>query len=307
MSLRYARQVAALTTLLLTGGALTAPAQEPVSLEPPPFMAEMSSYVGRLTSEVGKAVVAIYVTALGQVSAGPPGTAPVLGRQRKGGSGVIVSPDGFIVTNNHVVDGARQVFVVLPEPASEENPATSLVRPVGRRLAAQIVGTDLETDLAVLKIEATDLPYLELDDSDDVRPGNMVFAFGSPLGLESSVTMGVVSAVGRQLEPDAPMAYIQTDAPINPGNSGGPLVSARGKVIGINTLIISQSGGSEGIGFASPSNIVDAVYRQIREFGRMRRGVIGINAQTITPQLARGLRLPRGGRRRPFGSRQTLC
>jgi serine protease Do len=267
-------------------------AQEP-ALEPPAVLADMSEYVGALTERVGRAVVEIYVTAIGPIAGQARGVVPALGRQRRGGSGVIVSADGYIVTNNHVVEGARQLDVVLAMPASDDIPGRSLVKPVGRRVEGRIVGTDLETDLAVIKIEDTGLPYLELGDSDEVRPGNIVFAFGSPLGLEASVTMGVVSAVGRQLEPDHPMAYIQTDAPINPGNSGGPLVNARGHLVGINTLILSQSGGSEGIGFASPSNIVRAVFEQIQENGRVRRGVIGVNAQTITPALAAGLRLTR--------------
>jgi serine protease Do len=134
---------------------------------------------------------------------------------------------------------------------------------------------------------------LPLGDSDGLGPGDLVLAFGSPLGLENSVTMGIVSAVGRQLRLEDPMAYIQTDTPINPGNSGGPLIDARGDVVGINTLIFTQSGGSEGIGFAVPSNIVRAVTDQIRRFGRVRRGVIGVEAQTITQLLADGLGLPK--------------
>ena len=152
---------------------------------------------------------------------------------------------------------------------------------------------DDETDLAVLKIDEKGLPPLPLADSDTVRPGQIVLAFGSPLGLDSSVTMGVVSAVARQLEQDDPMIYIQTDASINPGNSGGPLVDADGRVVGINTLILTQSGGNEGLGFAAPSNIVRNVFEQVRDYGRVRRGEIGVRAQTITPALAEGLRLSR--------------
>ena len=131
------------------------------------------------------------------------------------------------------------------------------------------------------------MPFLELADSDGVRPGQLVLAFGSPLGLDSSVTLGVVSAVARQLEPDDPMIYIQTDASINPGNSGGPLVDTDGRVVGINTLILSQSGGNEGLGFAAPSNIVRNVFEQVRKYGRVRRGEIGVRAQTITPLAGR--------------------
>jgi serine protease Do len=142
-------------------------------------------------------------------------------------------------------------------------------------------------------VEEKGLPTLDFADSEEVRPGQLVLAFGSPMGLNSSVSLGVISAVARQLESDDPMIYIQTDAPINPGNSGGPLVDMDGHVVGINTLILSQSGGNEGLGFAAPSNIVRNVVQQIRKYGRVRRGEIGVRAQTITPLLADGLGLPR--------------
>ena len=167
----------------------------------------------------------------------------------------------------------------------------SVLRGRGRLVGAQIVGVDLETDIAVLKTNEGDLPFLELGDSDRLRPGQIVLAFGSPLGLENSVTMGIVSAVARQFEPEDPMIYIQTDASINPGNSGGPLVDAVGNVVGINTLILSQSGGNEGLGFAAPANIVRNVFEQIRTTGRVHRGEIGVAAQTVTPLMARGLGL----------------
>jgi serine protease Do len=163
----------------------------------------------------------------------------------------------------------------------------------GETAGAQVVGIDLETDLAVLKMDGSGLPHLSLGDSEALRPGEIVFAFGSPLGLDNSVTMGVVSSVARQLRPDDTMIYIQTDASINPGNSGGPLVDAAGNVVGINTLILSQSGGSEGLSFAAPANIVRNVFEQIRKTGRVQRGEIGVTAQTISPLMARGLDLPR--------------
>jgi serine protease Do len=167
------------------------------------------------------------------------------------------------------------------------------VKPVPQEVAGRLVGVDRETDLAVLKVDLTDLPFATLGDSDSLGPGRLVLAFGSPLGLANSVTMGVVSAVGRQLHPEDPMLYIQTDTPINPGNSGGPLVDGSGLVVGINTLIISQSGGNEGIGFAAPANIVRHVFQQIRAYQRVRRGAIGVYAQTVTPGIAAGLKLPR--------------
>jgi serine protease Do len=153
------------------------------------------------------------------------------------------------------------------------------------------VGFDRETDVAVLKLEQAGLAAIELGDSEALQQGQLVMAFGSPLGLENSASLGVVSAVARQLRPDDPMIYVQTDASINPGNSGGPLVDAAGRMVGLNTLILSQSGGNEGIGLAAPSNIVRSVYEQIRRTGRVRRGVIGVRAQTITPPLAVGLGL----------------
>ena len=155
------------------------------------------------------------------------------------------------------------------------------------------MGIDRETDLAVLRIAEPNLPFLEFGNSDDLRQGQMVLAFGSPLGLENSVTLGVVSAVARQLRPEDPMIYVQTDAPINPGNSGGPLVDTYGRIVGINTLILSRSGGNEGIGLAAPSNIVKHVYEEILENGRVRRGQLGISVQTITPNLYLGLGLSR--------------
>ena len=159
-------------------------------------------------------------------------------------------------------------------------------------LAPHIVGIDVETDLAVLKVRIDrDLPYLEFGDSGALRPGEVVLAFGSPLGLDNSVTMGIVSATARQLRQEDPMIYIQTDAPINPGNSGGALVNTEGQLVGINSMILSQSGGSEGLGFAAPSNIVKTIYTQMRDNGRVKRGIIGVHAQTVTPTMARGMKL----------------
>lgn len=211
--------------------------------------------------------------------------------RRSTGSGVVISDAGHIVTNAHVVSGGSRWRVRLPALRSPR--MTSIVPAAGRVLPARLLGTDLETDLAVLKVDATGLTPLPFGDSDQVRQGQLVVALGSPVGLENSMSMGVISAVARQLEPDAPVIYLQTDAPINPGNSGGPLVNIRGEIIGINTLILSQGGGSEGIGFAVPSNIVRTVAGQLREKGRMRRGEIGARAQTITPRLAAALGLPR--------------
>jgi len=213
-------------------------------------------------------------------------------RQPSSGSGTVVDSNGYIVTNAHVVMGAERVQVLLPVPPDQTTPKRSTVKPKGRMLRAEVVGLDVETDIAVLKVPTTGLPALELGDSDSVEQGELVLALGSPLGLENSVSMGVVSSTARQLRPEDAMVYLQTDAPINPGNSGGPLVDAAGRVIGINTLLYSQSGGNEGIGFAAPSNVVRAVFEQIRQHRRVIRIDLGMETQTVTPLLASGWNLP---------------
>lgn len=253
-------------------------------------LTELSQAMQSIAARVQPAVVQIVSSGYVPSVDGVESTGELLRLQRSGGSGVVLDPAGYIVTNAHVVANAHQVQVVLNLPA-EEARFQSIVKPRGRVVGAQIVGLDEETDLAVLKVEATGLPFLELGNSEEIRSGQIVLAFGSPLGLDNSVTMGVVSAVARQLRNEDRMIYIQTDASINPGNSGGPLVNTAGQVVGINTSILSQSGGSEGLGFAAPSNIVRAVYNQIRETGRVRRGAIGVHVQTITPVLAKGLGL----------------
>jgi serine protease Do len=216
----------------------------------------------------------------------------VLDWEHSVGSGVIVSPDGYIVTNAHVVAQAQQISVrVIPAEAGSIGNvlSQSFLKPVN----ANLVGTFAEADLALLKIPAENLPALRIADFGALRQGHVVFAFGSPSGLHNSVTMGVVSSVARQLDPDSPMLYIQTDTAINPGNSGGPLVSTKGEMVGLNTFISTQSGGSEGIGFAIPGVLVQWVYQQLREHGHVHRPVIGAGLQTITPSLAAALKLPR--------------
>jgi len=165
--------------------------------------------------------------------------------------------------------------------------------PIGKRriLEARLIGQHKETDLALLKIDETDLPTLPLASQQRAHVGQLVFAIGSPEGLQNSVTMGVVSAIARQPDPAKSLTYLQTDAPINPGNSGGPLVDTNGIVLGINTFILSQGGGSEGLGFAIPARIVDFVYRSLRKYGHVHRVEIGAVTQEITPTLADGLKL----------------
>ncbi len=255
-------------------------------------LGELNAAVRELSELANPAVVEVLVTGYDPFEEGA-FTGAGFATLRSGGSGVIVDPAGYIVTNAHVVEGANKVEVHLsprPEPGVSFR---SILKASGGLAGAQIVGIDSETDLAVLKIERTGLPALRFGDSDELHKGQLVLAFGSPRGLENSVTLGVVSSVARQIEPDGPVVYIQTDAPINPGNSGGPLISHNGEIIGINTFILSQSGGNEGIGFAVPSNIVKHVYDQIVKHGKVRRGVVGVEAQTITPTLAQGLGLDR--------------
>ena len=237
---------------------------------------------------VAPAVVQIFTTSYEPATGPVARPADLVTTQRASGSGVIVSPDGYIVTNAHVVKGVSRLRVEVPLPASGES-----ILAVGSRLVGgQVVAIDEETDLAVIKIAERNLPALEFGDSDALKPGQIVLALGSPLGLHNTVSMGVISAVARQLEPESPMVYVQTDAAIKPGSSGGPLVDLSGRLVGINTLILAESAGANGPAFAAPSNIVRTVFEQIRKTGYMRRGEIGVRAQTVTPVLASGLALP---------------
>ena len=250
---------------------------------------ELSTSFEEISDHTGRAVVQIFVRSYTTGdTAGNNGD--VLTAENSSGSGIILSADGFILTNAHVVKNAHSVKVQLNIRAEREARAqgdTSFNRP----LVGTIVGVDHDTDLAVVKIERNNLPYLTFGNSHDLKQGEVVLALGNPLGLDNSVSFGVVSAVARQIKPDDAMVYIQTDAPINPGNSGGPLVDVDGHVVGINTFILTQSGGSEGIGFAIPSSIAQMVYQQLKTQGHVHRGQLGLVGQTITPDLADGLSL----------------
>jgi len=253
---------------------------------------DLSSSLEVLTQKVNPAVVKIVVNGYGITEDSDSGNTALITRQRASGSGVILSQDGYIVTNAHVVEGARRIRVQLSASERAARHSHLPVKSSPTVLEAKIVGVDRESDIAVLKIPAGDLPFLTFGDSRELKQGQLVMAFGSPLGLQNSVSLGVVSAVARQLKTDSPMIYIQTDASINPGNSGGPLVDMAGQVVGLSTMILSQSGGSEGIGFAIPSDVVRNVYNQIRKEGHVHRGEIGVSVDTITPLLASGLQLP---------------
>jgi len=283
--------------LLLLALALLAPSNVGAQTEKPVLSIKaLSQEIRHLTDRVGPAVVQIYSSSFGAVAGSVPAGAALFGQQQATGSGIILDPTGYIITNNHVVQGARRVQVRLSPAALGQDSGQSILQGGGALVGAQVIGVDKETDLAVLKIDRTDLPYLTLGDSDAIFQGQLVFAFGSPMGLNNSVSFGVVSTVARQMEQDNPMIYIQTDVAINPGNSGGPLVNVDGEVIGINTMIFTQGGGSEGLSFSAPSNIVRNVFNQIRAVGRVKRGIIGVNAQTVTPWLneAMGLSVSSG-------------
>jgi serine protease Do len=198
-------------------------------------------------------------------------------RQQGLGSGVVVTKDGYILTNNHVVDGADEVKVTLQD---------------GREFTAKVIGRDPKSDVAVIKIDAKDLPAVQMADSDKVEVGDVVLAVGNPFGIGQTVTTGIVSATGRAgaigLDYED---FIQTDAAINPGNSGGALVDSEGRLIGINTAILSRSGGNQGIGFAIPANLAREVMGGLVKDGRVTRGFLGVRPQDVTPALAKEFKL----------------
>ncbi len=273
--------------LLVALGAASLHAFQPTEAPKPNALQEYSRSIRSLTERVSPAVVQVLVSGYGPVDEAEGETVALITRQRSSGSGVVVDPAGYIITNAHVVRGAVRVRVLI---AGARRTAT-LDPDVAA--TAKIIGIDRGTDLALLKIEQKGLATLKFGDSDMLRQGELVLAIGSPLGLKNSVSMGVVSAPARQISEDNPVAYIQTDASINPGNSGGALVNTEGQLMGINSFIYSQSGGSQGIGFAIPSSIVKNVYEQLREKGHVHRGEVGASVQNITPIMAAGLKLPR--------------
>jgi len=253
-------------------------------------LGQLNTALQDLAAKVSPAVVQILVTGYGPAREEERSRTAFIVRQNAVGSGVIVDSNGYIMTNAHVVEGAQRIRVALPLPTGD---SSGLV-PVGKRriLEARLIGQHKETDLALLKIDQKDLPTLPLISQQRPHVGQLVFAIGSPEGLQNSVTMGVVSALARQADPSKPLTYIQTDAPINPGNSGGPLVDMNGSVLGINTFILSEGGGSEGLGFAIPARVVEFVYQSLRKHGHVHRVEIGATTQEITPTLAEALNLP---------------
>ncbi len=248
-----------------------------------------------IVEPVQEAVVSVYSTKivaqrvptdpLAQLFGG--GSSRVREKKEEGlGSGVIVSKDGYIITNNHVIEGADELSVLLPD--DREYPAT-------------LIGSDPKTDIAVIKIDAKNLPTVTLADSDMLRVGDVVFAMGNPLGVGQTVTMGIVSAKGRNklglLENvEGYEDFIQTDAAINMGNSGGALIDAKGRLVGINSAIVSNTRGNIGIGFAIPVNLAAAIMHSLIDTGTVSRGYLGVSAESVTPEIAESLSLPDGMR-----------
>ena len=289
---RFGTVLAFLTGCLLVVASVPASAQQkPVTAQDP--LARMNEAVDALTRKVWPSVVQILVTSYGAQGDPSRGEASmVVGRQRSTGSGFVVDPDGYIMTNAHVVSGAQRVQIVLPAD-NADGTLTSALSGKSYTLSARIVGVTTELDLALLKVDGQKLQALPMATYSELRQGETVFAFGSPIGLRNTLTHGLVSAVARQVDPDSPLIYVQTDAPINPGNSGGPLVNIRGEVVGVNTFIVSQSGGNDGLGFAVPSATARTVFRQLKQYGQLRRQEIGMSMQTITSPMAASLGLVR--------------
>ncbi len=277
------------------GGASEAPPKPALKVDPSPVNDGRSALVAsyaEIVSPAQKAVVSVYSTKTvrERVPAFPfpdPYFRQFFGDQERSrreeglGSGVVVSADGYILTNNHVVEGADELEVALPDE---------------RKFKAKVIGTDPKTDIAVIKIEANDLPTVTLADSDKLRVGDVVFAIGNPLALGQTVTMGIISATGRRhlglLDSVAGYEnFIQTDAAINMGNSGGALIDAKGRLVGINSAIVSLTRGNIGIGFAIPVNLASSIMQSLITTGKVARGFLGVGVQELTPDLAEGFNL----------------
>jgi serine protease Do len=260
---------------------------------------QLSVALQRVVAKTSPAIVELEVTGYSQsgdrdddeeVARGR-GRTEVLTKTHKLGSGVILDSKGYIITNAHVLEGARRVQVALDE-SLRKWPGRSAAGRKSLSFDAKIIGTFEEADLALVKIDATGLPTIPVADSDNLQPGQVVFTVGNPEGLRNSVSMGVISAVGRVSDQSSGATYIQTDAAINSGSSGGALVDLDGKLVGITTFIVTEGGGSEGLGFALPSKLVYSVFQNLKDTGHVHYGDIGIRVQNVTAALAGGLQLP---------------
>ncbi|MGD0429580.1 MAG: trypsin-like peptidase domain-containing protein [Acetobacteraceae bacterium] len=284
---RTALAAALLASTALTGVALAQPGPvNPPAMATPAILPDFSG----LVAQVKPAVVSITTTISESQAEGPGVPIPLpfpfsqmiprggSGVHEARGSGFIIRQDGLIVTNYHVVKDGSAVSVTLDD---------------GRELKAKVIGTDPRTDIAIVKVDAgKPLPFIQLGDSRDVRPGEWVVAMGNPFGLGGTVTAGIVSAVSRDIGSGPYDQFIQVDAPINQGNSGGPLFTQEGKVIGMNSAIFSPTGGSVGIGFAIPSNMIRTVSDQLAATGHVTRGFVGVGTQTVSGAMAKALHLP---------------
>jgi serine protease Do len=291
----WQRRIPVLLCIVCLASSGTAAGQAPGNARPPDALHQLNDSVEKLVRRISPSVVQVLVTGYGSTEESDQGqTSALIGLRRAIGSGVIVDAEGYIVTNAHVVKGAERIEVIVPPRGSTGAAPDTNQDAQGKSYQAHVVGTAPEVDLAVIKIEAHGLPALSISGPiASIRQGELVFAFGSPEGLRNTVTMGVVSAVARQPDPDSPTVYVQTDTPINPGNSGGPLVDADGELVGINTFILSTSGGNQGLGFAIPAAVVASAYPQLLKYGHIHQATIGALVQSITPELAAGLHLGR--------------
>lgn len=281
-----------LTGLILQG---TASAKE-VSPQAKDFLNKMSNYLAEVAEVTKPSVVNISTTTVVSMKDHPMGDFfndpffrrffgdgsdhPAIPKKFKSsalGSGVIVSKDGYILTNYHVIEGAEEIKVILYDK---------------REFKGKVIGDDPQTDIAVIKVEAKDLPAIKMGESGTLKAGDVVLAIGNPFGLNQTVTMGIVSAVGRaNIGISAYEDYIQTDAAINPGNSGGALVNANGELVGVNSAIYSTSGGYMGVGFAIPSDLANSIAQSIIKHGKVIRGWLGVTIQNLTPELAKSFGL----------------
>ena len=270
-------------------------AQQQPRGSPTEALEELSSSVQNVVTKVAPAIVRIEVVGYRRANDDDDeeeSATHLVSKHESIASGIILDSSGYIVTNAHVVEGARRVRVMLDRGAHLRGDRV-VPNMADIPFEARIVGTFPKADLAVLKIEATGLPVLPLADSSTIQPGQLVFAVGNPEGLNNSVSMGVVSAVARQRDSDLSPVYIQTDAAINPGSSGGALVDIHGDLIGMTSFILTEGGGSEGLGFALPSGMVYLIYRELKTNGHFQVGDIGLRVQAITSTMASGLRLPK--------------
>jgi serine protease Do len=253
---------------------------------------QLSNSLQRVVTKVSPSIVQIEVSGYRPADDDEQSDAHMLIKGKTWGSGVILDSDGYIATNAHVVEGGNRIRVLVEHGslgAVFQKPESADVR----RLDARLIGIFKEADLAILKIEAKELPALDIADSEKVKQGQLVLAIGNPEGLKNSVSMGLISGIAREKNMDGSVVYLQTDAAINSGSSGGALVDVNGNLVGITTFILTEGGGSEGLGFALPSRIVYQIYHQIRADGRVHHGDIGARIQAVTPELAEGLHLSR--------------